>query len=72
MESVCNVRKNEFYKDFVVVNKYKADHCMNLLEKAFDFDNLKFTNYLGKVKAGLNKVIRYKANFYCNLCDAHR
>lgn len=44
---------------------------MNLLDKAFDFDNNRFKGYLGKVKAGLFKVMRYKANFYCALCDAH-
>lgn len=43
---ICKVKKMTFVKDFLMINKKKADFCFHLGEEMLKFDNSRFRDYL--------------------------
>lgn len=67
----CSRKYWYFHRDFVMVNESKAEYCHGLYEQMLRFDNSRYWEYLGKVKAGLTQLSHIRGNLYCFLCDAH-
>ena len=72
IETSCSTYVDVFYRDFIVVNQEKTEHCIGIHDKFMDFHAKDFISLLPSVKNSLNYMTDMKKAFYCDLCNAHK
>ena len=70
-QTSCKTYNDIFFRDFIVVNQEKTEHCIGIHDKFMDFRVKDFISLLPNVKITMAFIGDIKKTLYCNLCNAH-
>ena len=68
----CHFIKDEYTKDFIIINEAKSKFCLGLYQRFIELDNNFLLRFLPAIKNFLSQMVDLKGSVYCALCDAHQ